>query len=152
MTNLRIGLALGIVLLASCAPGSVDRPLPPTGVSASSTQPQARCLGVNIANPAAVYCALMGFSSKIVDTPQGQAGACAFPDGTSCDEWAFLRGACGQEHSYCALHGYGIQTVHDGQDSYSQEYAVCTDASGKVVGTVTDLSGLQAQLTCGSQP
>jgi putative hemolysin len=123
----------------------------PTDGVTTPSQTSAACKKINLANPAAVYCVLMGFSSKIVETDQGQAGACVFPDGATCDEWAFLAGKCGTEHSYCAQNGYGIKTVTDGQDPFSQEYAVCTDSAGKVVGMVTDLSGLQQQLQCGSQ-
>ncbi len=96
--------------------------------------------------------ALLGYSTSTVETAEGQAGLCIFPDGSNCDQWAFLRGTCGQEHSYCVQKGYGIKTVNDGQDPFSQTYAVCLDPSGKVLGTVTALSGLQAQLQCGSQP
>lgn len=52
---------------------------------------------VGPASPASVYCEEIGF--KIVDE------SCIFPDGTSCEQWAFHRATCGQQHSYCNRHG-----------------------------------------------
>ena len=101
-----------------------------------------------IANPAAEYCVFLGYDYRIVDTARGQQGICTFPDGTSCDEWQFFAGKCGQEHSYCARQGYGIKTLADGQDPFSQEYAVCLDAAGNVLGSVAELSGLLDHLGC----
>ncbi len=50
----------------------------------------------NIANPASVYCKQQGYQSKIVTAADGsQGGLCIFPDGGSCDEWAYYRGQCG---------------------------------------------------------
>ncbi|HJX61658.1 MAG TPA: DUF333 domain-containing protein, partial [Dehalococcoidia bacterium] len=47
-------------------------------------------------NPAAVYCVELGYEWSIVETPEGQAGVCVFPDDTQCDEWSFFEGECGQ--------------------------------------------------------
>jgi putative hemolysin len=146
-----VGLCLGVFLVA-CAPIPVQQVSPAQSTSSarvvapSDSSPgssTADCQKVNIPNPAAVYCTRLGYSWKIVETAQGQAGVCIFPDGSSCDEWAFLTGKCGESFSYCAQHGLGIKTVSEGQDPFSQEYAVCTDSTGAVVGTVTDLSGIQ---------
>ena len=41
-------------------------------------------------NPAAVYCKEKGYVSRINETEAGQQGICIFPDGTECDEWAFI--------------------------------------------------------------
>ena len=100
------------------------------------------CSSVAIANPASSYCGLLGYEHRIEDTEIGQAGMCYFPDGTSCDEWAFLTGKCGQEFSWCAQQEYQIETISDGKDPFSQEYAVCLDEEGNQIGSVTDLSGL----------
>lgn len=99
-----------------------------------------------MANPASVYCQLLGYTNEIQDTDAGQVGVCVFPDNTSCEEWAFLNGTCGQAHSYCALQGLTIQTVTDDSGGFSQEYAVCVDEKSNVVGTVADLSGLTQAL------
>jgi hypothetical protein len=49
-----------------------------------------------MSNPASDYCLEQGFILEIVSAEDGsQSGICQFPDGTSCDEWAFFRGECG---------------------------------------------------------
>jgi putative hemolysin len=76
-----------------------------------------------MANPAAVYCAEQGYKSDIRTASDGsQAGFCVFPDGTECDEWAFLRGECGQDKSFCAKHQGKLQKGDGG--------ATCTFADG----------------------
>jgi putative hemolysin len=55
---------------------------------------------VNLSNPASVYCEEQGNTLEIVTAADGsQSGVCIFPDGSSCDEWAYLRGECGPEES-----------------------------------------------------
>ena len=47
-------------------------------------------------NPAAAYCEQQGNQLKIVTADDGsQTGVCIFPDGSTCDEWAYFRGECG---------------------------------------------------------
>lgn len=47
-------------------------------------------------NPASVYCEQQGNMLEIVTAADGsQKGVCIFPDGNTCDEWAFFRGECG---------------------------------------------------------
>ncbi|MEK6961084.1 MAG: DUF333 domain-containing protein [Nanoarchaeota archaeon] len=49
-----------------------------------------------IANPAATYCAEQGYKNEIKTAQDGsQSGICVFTDGSSCDDWKFLRGECG---------------------------------------------------------
>jgi len=51
--------------------------------------------GVGMANPASVYCVEQGFSLEMrTDANGGQYGACVFPEGGECEEWAFFRGEC----------------------------------------------------------
>ncbi|RLG54023.1 MAG: hypothetical protein DRN95_09025, partial [Candidatus Hydrothermarchaeota archaeon] len=78
-----------------------------------------------IPNPAAIYCKELGYEYKIIKTAKGENGICIFPDLKQCEEWEFFKGICGKEYSYCARHGYGIETVRDGKNPYSPEYAVC---------------------------
>lgn len=48
-----------------------------------------------MANPASVFCEEQGGRLEIRTAADGsQAGACVFPDGSECDEWAFFRGEC----------------------------------------------------------
>jgi putative hemolysin len=50
----------------------------------------------NMPNPASVYCEQHGNKLKIHTAADGsQSGVCVFPDGSSCDEWAYYRGECG---------------------------------------------------------
>jgi len=47
-------------------------------------------------NPASVYCEENGNKLEIRTAADGsQSGECIFPDGSSCDEWAYFRGECG---------------------------------------------------------
>ncbi|CAN5881978.1 hypothetical protein BH11MYX4_BH11MYX4_54800 [soil metagenome] len=68
------------------------------------------------------YCAKSGF------TMVGER--CTFPDGTSCEQWAFYRGQCGQPHSYCNQHGGSISTRTENMGTWTSVYGVC-DLAGK---------------------
>ena len=47
-------------------------------------------------NPASVYCEQHGNTLVIQTAADGsQSGVCVFPDGSTCDEWAYFRGECG---------------------------------------------------------
>ncbi len=60
-------------------------------------QPQEPVIG--LPNPASVYCKKLGYKLEIRTNPDGsQYGACIFPDGSECEEWAFFRGECGVEY------------------------------------------------------
>jgi hypothetical protein len=49
-------------------------------------------------NPASVYCVQHGNKLEIHTVADGsQSGVCVFPDGSTCDEWAYFRGECGLE-------------------------------------------------------
>ena len=50
---------------------------------------------VSIPNPASVYCTQNGNKFEIRTAADGgQSGVCVFPDGSTCDEWAYFRGEC----------------------------------------------------------
>jgi putative hemolysin len=50
----------------------------------------------NMPNPASVYCEQNGNKLEIRTAADGsQNGVCVFPDGGTCDEWAYFRGECG---------------------------------------------------------
>jgi putative hemolysin len=82
-----------------------------------------------IANPASVYCADLGYRLDIRSSEAGEYGVCLFPDGSSCEEWDFYRGKCGQRFSYCRIHGFRISSRTE-TGSASFEYAVCTFPDG----------------------
>ncbi|HCS40169.1 MAG TPA: hypothetical protein DIW44_11365 [Anaerolineaceae bacterium] len=49
-----------------------------------------------IPNPASVYCEQNGNKLEIRTAVDGsQSGVCVFPNGSTCDEWAYFRGECG---------------------------------------------------------
>jgi putative hemolysin len=84
----RIIITFTIILLAltSCTAFQVQR-LESTGTD----MPQA-----NMPNPASVYCTQNGNKHEIRTAADGsQNGICVFPDGNTCDEWAYFRGECG---------------------------------------------------------
>ena len=76
-----------------------------------------------MANPAAVYCAELGY--------QLAGEQCAFPDGTSCGQWAFFRGECGGTHSFCNLHGGTVSNKIENMGTWTASYAVCSLPNGK---------------------
>jgi len=49
---------------------------------------------VGIANPASVNCEKNWWTLEILDWPNGQYGMCHLPNGTSCEERAYMRGQC----------------------------------------------------------
>ncbi len=70
-------------------------------------------------NPASEYCADLGY------TPNQEDCTCNFPDGTSCDQWKFFYGECGQNHSYCELHDGTIETKIENMGTWIAIYALC---------------------------
>ena len=85
-------------------------------------------------NPAAVYCLGLGYDYLIItDATGGQHGNCILPDQTECPAWDFLSGKCGQARSICAREGLETVTLSDGNDPFSDEYAVCADSKGKLL-------------------
>lgn len=51
--------------------------------------------GMQIANPASVYCEEKGGALEIRTSTDGsQQGFCIFEDGSECEEWAFFRNEC----------------------------------------------------------
>jgi len=72
--------------LTACTVRQVQTPQP-----AATDIPQ-----VNLPNPASVYCEQNGNKLEIQTAADGsQNGVCVFPDGSTCDEWAYFRGECG---------------------------------------------------------
>lgn len=76
-------LTIIVMALAACTA------LPPTQVAPGTPQ-------AGLPNPASVYCRQGGNKLEIRTAADGsQSGVCIFPDGTTCDEWAYFRGECG---------------------------------------------------------
>jgi putative hemolysin len=73
-----------LIALTACTP-VVQTPEP-----AATDIPQA-----GIPNPASLYCEQNGYTLEIHTAEDGsQYGLCVFPDGSTCDEWAYFRGEC----------------------------------------------------------
>ena len=144
---LKIFAALAAVLLLS---GGVQMHSTPVLQTLDIAQPSRAAFGM--ANPAATYCKDLGYEYRIIKAEDGERGVCVLPDGLECGDWDFLAAKCGQAYSYCALQGYGVRTAADGQDAFSPEYAVCVDADGQDIGSVSTLSQLGVKATgCGGE-
>jgi putative hemolysin len=75
-----------LLVLAACTTLQVQTPEP----AATGMPPE------NLPNPASVYCAQSGNKLEIQTAADGtQSGICVFPDGSTCEEWAYYRGTCG---------------------------------------------------------
>jgi len=116
----------------------------------SATQPselkEARCSHsgaeyIGIENPAAVYCQEMGYEYKVVATKDGEKGVCVLPSGEGCDAWAFYRGECGTEFSYCAKMGWPV-VAEGNSDPFATKCTTCVlpDGSHQTVRELLNLS------------
>lgn len=77
-----------ILALAACITPPTQTPVPP-----ATDIPQ-----VGLPNPASVNCEQNGNKLEIRTAVDGsQSGICVFPDGSTCEEWAYFRGECGPE-------------------------------------------------------
>jgi len=66
-----------------------------TGFQMPTLQPTTTPVPQNMPNPASVYCEQQGNRLEIRTAEDGsQSGVCIFPDGSTCDEWAYFRGEC----------------------------------------------------------
>jgi putative hemolysin len=67
-----------------------------TSLQVQTPEPAATEILGNMPNPASVYCEQNGYTLEIRTADDGsQTGVCIFPDGSTCDEWAYFRGECG---------------------------------------------------------
>ncbi|MBS2018040.1 MAG: DUF333 domain-containing protein [Deltaproteobacteria bacterium] len=105
-------LAGAALLAAACSDGSggVD------GTTLKADEDERGSVGVP--PTAAEYCAKLGFTAM--------NSQCTFPDGTSCDQWAFYRGECGAARSYCNQHGGAITSKTEDMGGWTAVYGVCT--------------------------
>jgi putative hemolysin len=67
-----------------------------TSFRAQTSESAATEILPNMPNPASVYCEQNGNKLEIRTAADGsQNGICVFPEGSTCDEWAYYRGECG---------------------------------------------------------
>ncbi|MDK2794811.1 MAG: hypothetical protein PWQ58_10 [Archaeoglobaceae archaeon] len=97
---------------------------------------------LNLANPAAIYCAEMGYEYRIETSKEGQIGFCVFPDRTECEEWSFFRGECGEkwknvqfEVGNCSdlTRGYGNYYVYDNNERTIRAYVTVNCGSDEIL-------------------
>lgn len=81
-----LSLVMVLLLLSACTPPQTQPDADPASTEVSIA---------NMPNPASVYCEEQGYRLEIRTAADGsQSGYCIFPDGSECDEWAYLRGEC----------------------------------------------------------
>jgi putative hemolysin len=101
-----------LIALTACTALKVQPPEPSV-----TAMPQ-----VNMPNPASVYCTQNGNKLEIHTAADGsQNGICVFPDGSTCDEWAYFRGECGltpQKSPAPAMTVKATSTASDGKGGY----------------------------------
>ena len=80
---------LTIILMTLAACTALPTPVKHNAVATDISQ-------TGMSNPASVYCRQNGNNNEIRTAADGsQNGICVFPDGNTCDEWAYYRGECG---------------------------------------------------------
>lgn len=67
-----------------------------TALQVQPTEPVATEIPpMNMPNPASFFCMQTGNKHEIRTATDGsQSGVCVFPNGSTCDEWAYYRGEC----------------------------------------------------------
>ena len=91
-----------LMALAACTAPHIEKPEPGT-----TDTPQ-----VNMPNPASVYCTQNGNKLEIRTAGDGsQSGICIFPDGSTCEEWAYFRGECGSAAQKSPTHATTVEAT-----------------------------------------
>jgi len=108
----------------------------------------------SIINPAVTYCQSLGYQWSMEETERGEIGVCKFPDGTSAEDWDFLKGKSGQEWSYCKKKGYEFKTVSDinkCSSIFSEDCAVCVLKEGVEIEASKLLGFEKERESCGNK-
>jgi len=104
-------------------------------------------------NPAAVYCAELGYTYEVVDAPDGsQQGVCRLPNQLSCKDWDFLEGRCGQAYNACVRQGLDTISKRDGAGPFSPVSALCVDADGREIMSAAEAVSLAEKSMGASEP
>lgn len=138
-------VVIGVMLLASSSAIGSAGGFDIVDTVEVTTQAQGNCgcnaiESIGSQNPAAAYCTEMGYEYKTVKTEAGERGICVLPNGDEVGAWAFYRGECATEFSYCAKMGWPVAAEAQG-DSYSDKCCTCSlpDGSQKTVSELLDL-------------
>jgi putative hemolysin len=106
-----IALVLCLFVLSACV-AKTPQPVPAT----ATPQP------AKIANPASVNCEAKGGKLDIRTATDGsQSGVCTFPDGSECEEWAFLRGECAPRSKMPSIDPVTVPAVVDPTQALKDE-------------------------------
>ena len=90
------------------SPGSVATDMPPA----------------DMPNPASVYCTQEGNKLEIHTAADGsQNGICVFPDGSTCEEWAYYRGECGPAAQTNLTPATTVEATTEASDGNTEENA-----------------------------
>ena len=78
----------------------------------------------NMPNPASVYCEQNGNKLEIQTAADGsQSGVCVFPDGSTCEEWAYFRGECGLVAQKTPTPAIVVEAISTASGSNTEENA-----------------------------
>ena len=83
-----------------------------------------------MANPASAHCTALGYTEAFQD----EGTQCRFSDGSSCDEWDFYRGQCGQAFSACAQAGGDLTAGSSRIGTAFFRFGLCTFDDGSQCG------------------
>ena len=101
-----------LIALSACTAVQVQTPEP----TAADT------LQANMPNPASVYCEQQGNKLEIRTAADGsQSGVCVFPDGSTCDEWAYFRGECGLAAQASPTPAIGVEATSTASGGNTEE-------------------------------
>ncbi|MFZ0532606.1 MAG: DUF333 domain-containing protein [Anaerolineales bacterium] len=104
-----IPFTIVLMTLAACTAPWVQTTEP-----VATDMPQA-----NMPNPASVYCEQQGNKLEIQTASDGsQSGVCVFPDGSTCDEWAYFRGECGPAAQASPTPAMTVEATTDASGGY----------------------------------
>ena len=131
-----------LLALTACAASETHTPKP----AATSTSP------VNMPNPASVYCVQHGNKLEIHTAADGsQSGVCVFPDGSTCDEWAYFRGECGLEAQASPTPAKTVKPTEKAGIEVTQEQASGGDMPPGATEKVSDWWGIIKRTPSGAQ-
>jgi putative hemolysin len=103
-------------------------------------------------NPASVYCEQNGNTLEIHTADDGsQYGVCVFPDGSTCDEWAYYRGKCGSAAQISPTPAIAVEATTETSGGGKEEQASGGYMPPGVTEEITDWWGVIKSTEPGAQ-
>ena len=103
-------------------------------------------------NPASVYCVQHGNKLEIHTAADGsQSGVCVFPDGSTCDEWAYFRGECGLGAQASPTPAKTVEPTPKASGGNPEEHASGGDMPPGTSEEITDWWGIIKRTPSGAQ-